>query len=723
MNWHNKAEEKAYVAEVEETKKNFTQLFDQSKQDFSEQVVRYHYLSYLTYSIDSLYENSREEIRNFKPADTKYWQSFNESSSVFKKKVDTLISLAQENLRSTSLTNEAITLRITEMESAYQIVLTDFISQMEPIVSRERNAADFREREAKYYEFQEENRRSFVDMSASRSSKEEVFTRFQNNLSQEINEKVKTRNLSLDLLQTALKRQKICAKKIEVLHKWKSLLVEKEIHRIRTELQNLAQVFLLNRVLSSPSELLRQLEVMSLTYQNTYVQMTESTHSRDQTAESYAQAYEQLEESLDKIAVDAAEALFSLVLAEKDSVFSVWSRMMGDKQIKDLLVYIADDEGKRMMTPQVGAGILSFIGWYILDLDADAKATQVLKALYRDTYRKVEAFLGERIYEVPVLWNQSEKTGLHNFGATCYLNTIYQSFATDSLYPLLSPYRILGGESNGRELRQNRALQKAVYRVVNALRSERSVEALTPMLESTNAVVWKTFSHVDQGNILDPAPDLEVPEHLRHRDAEEFLRYTLAALKGDDRTGVTQYRVRKNAQTEEMHIELQRDLILPLALVGGSISDILRQTHQAETADGEDGKPTHYFWGGFSTLPSTLVLSLKRFALDNYGLRSKNISSVHIPPEIEVAAQPVDSTGKSIRHDFSKKYRLVGSYLHHVGEDITAGHYTFVKLDKKGNWIEHDDMQVVSRSSKREQVSFQTYVEQNAYVVIYEEVK
>lgn len=723
LNWHNEAEETAYVAQVEETKKNFTQLLDQSKQYFAEKVVRYHFLSYLTYSIDFLYQHSREEIRNFRPADTKYWQTFNEWSSLFKKKVDTLLSVAQKNLEPTSFTDEVITLRIDAMESAYQLALTAFTSQMEPIVSRERNAAEFQQAETNFYRFQEENWRFFVHMPASRSSREEVFTSFQNNLNREINEQVKTRNLSLDVLQTALKRQKICAKKIEVLQKWKSLLVEKEVDYIRTDLQNLAQVFLLNRVLSHPSELVRQLELMSLAYQKTYVQMTESTHCRDQTAESYAQAYEQLVGSLNKIAIDAAEALFSPVLAQKSSVFSIWSRTMGDKQIKELLGYITHGDGERTMTPRVGAGILSFIGWYILDLDADSKATQELVGLYQDTYEKMKSFLGELIYEVPVLWNQSEKTGLHNFGATCYLNTIYQSFATDSLYPLLSPYRTLGGESNGRELRQNRTLQKAIYRVVNALRSGASVEALTPMLEATNAVVWQTFSHVDQGHILDPAVDDQVPEHLRHRDAEEFLRYILAAIKGDERTGVTPYRVRKNAQTEEMHVEPQRDLILPLALVGGSISDILRQTHQAETADGEDGKPTHYFWGGFSTLPSTLVISLKRFGLDNYGLRSKNTSSVHIPPEIEVAAQPVDSAGQSSRHGFSKKYRLVGSYLHHVGEDITAGHYTFVKLDKKGNWIEHDDTQIVSRSSKQEQASFQTYVEQNAYVVIYEEVK
>jgi hypothetical protein len=215
-------------------------------------------------------------------------------------------------------------------------------------------------------------------------------------------------------------------------------------------------------------------------------------------------------------------------------------------------------------------------------------------------------------------------------------------------------------------------------------------------------------------------PASEGSEHLQQRDVTEYLRYMLNAFDSRDLTEVGYYRVNQNASTRVKTLHREPSNLLALELVGSSVPEILRQVQQVETADGEDGQPTHYFWSGFSSLPPILMISLNRFSFGEAGEKRKD--SVRIPPEIEVAGRNLNVVNEE-GVSFTKKYVLAGIYLHHEGEGINSGHYTFVTPGEKGIFSEHNDTIVTQYTAKEPQAKFKSFLEENAYVVMYREVK
>ena len=301
-------------------------------------------------------------------------------------------------------------------------------------------------------------------------------------------------------------------------------------------------------------------------------------------------------------------------------------------------------------------------------------------------------------------------SGLHNFGATCYLNSIYQSFALTELYALLLPIHEV---EEGKE-----ELQSRLYRLANAIREGWSIPDITPLVQETNETVWRTFSHVDSH--VDPNPDSgvapDVNPESQHRDLSEYLGYILDGLNAKDRSEIQYYRVTHKLVEEKP--ALQKDIlqILPLELVDYSIPAILAQMKNVEIADGGDG-PTHHIWSGISALPKVLFISLKRFKFVDENLTKKDTHRVVIPSEMTVNGRRVDLTQE--REPISKKYRLAGIYLHYEGQASKTGHYTFLQPIRSGpGFMERDDK--VARAQTG--TDFLQFVEENAYVVMYTEI-
>lgn len=88
------------------------------------------------------------------------------------------------------------------------------------------------------------------------------------------------------------------------------------------------------------------------------------------------------------------------------------------------------------------------------------------------------------------------------------------------------------------------------------------------------------------------------------------------------------------------------------------------------------------------TLPSILVLHLKRFVYDDVGGVQKSPKVVGFGPELEI---PETVITPSRRADTPRKYKLTGIVYHH-GRYASGGHYTVdVLRQDKSEWVHIDD--------------------------------
>ena len=151
----------------------------------------------------------------------------------------------------------------------------------------------------------------------------------------------------------------------------------------------------------------------------------------------------------------------------------------------------------------------------------------------------------------------------------------------------------------------------------------------------------------------------------------------------------------KNSVTLEPYQPLQLDIGAPNV---NNISDALKGLTRPENLIGDFNSPrgpgTHATKQVFiETLPTVLILHLKRFQYDSSGGTQKIWKRIGYPLELEIPKEvypPAKRGGLSVKGGLPK-YRLTAVVYHH-GKSAAGGHYTadMLRQDQR-EWIRVDD--------------------------------
>ncbi len=154
----------------------------------------------------------------------------------------------------------------------------------------------------------------------------------------------------------------------------------------------------------------------------------------------------------------------------------------------------------------------------------------------------------------------------------------------------------------------------------------------------------------------------------------------------------------KNSVTLEPYQPLQLDIGAPQV---NNIVDALKGLTRSETLHGDFHSPRGP--GALATkqvtietLPTVLILHLKRFQYDNAGGTQKIWKRIGYPLELEIPKEvfPQHKRGALLAHGGLPKYRLIGVVYHH-GKNASGGHYTVdVRRQEGREWIRLDDTNI-----------------------------
>ncbi len=163
----------------------------------------------------------------------------------------------------------------------------------------------------------------------------------------------------------------------------------------------------------------------------------------------------------------------------------------------------------------------------------------------------------------------------------------------------------------------------------------------------------------------------------------------------------------KDSVTMEPYQPLQLDIHLPEVV---NIVDALKGLTKPENITGDFKSPrgptvTATKQMSIETLPSVLILHLKRFQYDNNGGTQKIWKRVGYPLDLEIPKEVFakQKLGAVLAHGGLPKYRLQSVVYHH-GKNASGGHYTVdVRRQDGREWIRLDD--TVIRRVKAEDVA------------------
>ena len=151
----------------------------------------------------------------------------------------------------------------------------------------------------------------------------------------------------------------------------------------------------------------------------------------------------------------------------------------------------------------------------------------------------------------------------------------------------------------------------------------------------------------------------------------------------------------KNSVTLEPYQPLQLDIQSPQV---HNIVDALKGLTRSETLHGDfnsaRGSNVSAVKQVFiDTLPTVLILHLKRFQYDNTGGTQKIWKKIGYPLELEIPKEvfPSHKRNAIMKQNGLPKYRLIGVVYHH-GKNASGGHYTVdVRRQEGREWIRIDD--------------------------------
>lgn len=151
----------------------------------------------------------------------------------------------------------------------------------------------------------------------------------------------------------------------------------------------------------------------------------------------------------------------------------------------------------------------------------------------------------------------------------------------------------------------------------------------------------------------------------------------------------------KTSVTMEPYQPLQLDIGSPQI---NNIVDALKGLTRPETLHGDFKSPRGPNVAAtkqvlIETLPSVLILHLKRFQYDNAGGTQKIWKKIGYPLELEIPKEVFSrqKQGSILNHGGLPKYRLIAVVYHH-GKNASGGHYTVdVRRQDGREWIRLDD--------------------------------
>ncbi|KNC48565.1 ubiquitin carboxyl-terminal hydrolase [Thecamonas trahens ATCC 50062] len=312
------------------------------------------------------------------------------------------------------------------------------------------------------------------------------------------------------------------------------------------------------------------------------------------------------------------------------------------------------------------------------------------------------------------------RTGLVNFGVTCYMNSTLQCL---TYLPAFSQYLVMGAHPREEECPIRDFCLACQMRTVvgNMLLGKKAVYSPKSL--------HRNLRHIGR-----------VFHKHRQEDSHEFLRFVVDKLSDVDiETAAARRRQRPTGpavETTGMHaifgghlqssvkcpqckrLSVTKEPYLDISLhIAGcrSLESALKQFTRPETLDAHN----KYYCGkctksvrAVKTLqllntPPVLVCHLKRFR----GMR-KNADHIAFPPKLSLDAFMVNSPpvppSELPRY---KQYSLAGVVVHH-GHTISSGHYVAYVRAPNGSWFLCNDRSV-------KQVSIKTVLAQQAYILFY----
>lgn len=297
------------------------------------------------------------------------------------------------------------------------------------------------------------------------------------------------------------------------------------------------------------------------------------------------------------------------------------------------------------------------------------------------------------------------RRGLHNLGASCYMNAVLQVFAHSGSFTDLVLHHPPTNQAN-----------RVSVELANFIRSmwqlggELGSEPLAP-LQFLNAVREASGA---------PLANME--------DASEFIQLVIASMDDNYQISPGLEDARKTVMDAQI-VQGRRcagckgirslpepatQVILPIAhLPTGEDSVTLADCFRALSVGNTyplvgcpfcDG----YYDAEFSSwigdrLPQVLLISLRRFGADG---ENKVLTRVSVPPVLEMRDFGVQT-------DTSTEYALIG-IVHHIGDKRTGGHYVADVLHSHGGvWLHANDRDV-------HEIQTYTQVSSTAYILVYE---
>ncbi|KAI9491534.1 hypothetical protein BDB00DRAFT_874264 [Zychaea mexicana] len=337
-------------------------------------------------------------------------------------------------------------------------------------------------------------------------------------------------------------------------------------------------------------------------------------------------------------------------------------------------------------------------------LDDDSQ-TYRAAALLENNCIRITAIVRVVKDETGVLWHNfldydSKKTtgfvGLKNQGATCYMNSLFQSLYCTN-YFRKAVYQIPTNDDDPTGSIAY-ALQRLFYNLQSSIDSVDTVEVTRSFgWDSSEAFMQHDVQEFNR--ILQETLETKMKANIRGLMANTPADGAIKKLfVGRMRSYIKCINVTYESSRSEDYYDIQLNVKGCSTLADSFADYIAEETLEGENKYSAEGYGLQDAKKGviFESFPPVLHLQLKRFEYDINRDAMVKINDRHeFPLEIDLEPYLDSSVDRSEPH----KYILHGVLVH--SGDLTAGHYfAFVKPTKEDRWLRFDDDRVIPVAKK-----------------------